>query len=418
MADQTQTVPIPVGATIGEPAPAISNAASTSTASPAASTSAVPIPAGATISDPFAEVGGVSHIGPQKSIGERFKDWAAQPDTAENFLRPVTSRMEDTYTQEGKSEHPILSKVGEVAHNLKQYVQLLESISKTGAILPVTPEAEAVPAVAKVAEEAGPSLASKVGQKVKDVAKEVIQGRDVNQAGTEQAVRQAVEKGATESGTNTSRAAANVEPTPVVSGHETILDDHLNALESQEKVAYNKLDKVAGFDLKAEKAQLANDQYKLSQLGNTPIDQRMRTRLQGSITDSTDRIADAESRIKAANIDPREGDMIHTQRMAGEDVKSALQKNVNPDGSYNVDGLLKDTNNLRFKGKYGDRVEQWLGSKEAADDYINRLLQLQQQGAHAVKARWIAGILGYELLKHALGRTGATAAKVATELPL
>jgi hypothetical protein len=48
--------------------------------------------------------------------------------------------------------------------------------------------------------------------------------------------------------------------------------DHLSSLQKTEETAYQKVDSTVGFDLKAEKAQLANDQYKLSQLGNTDSD--------------------------------------------------------------------------------------------------------------------------------------------------
>jgi hypothetical protein len=71
----------------------------------------------------------------------------------------------------------------------------------------------------------------------------------------------------------------------------------------------------------------------------------------------------------------------------------------------NVDGLLKDSKNLRFN-KYGDRLGQFMGN-DAAETYMSELQEMQKLGAHAVKARWIAGILG------TLALGGSTVAKIA-----
>lgn len=181
-----------------------------------------------------------------------------------------------------------------------------------------------------------------------------------------------------------------------------VLDEHMSALQDNETAAYKKMDDAAGFDVKAEKQQLVNDQYKLKQLGNTDADVTARGNLIESINDSTDRIAQAEAKMKAAGIDPKAADAIHQQRMAGTDFKKSLVKNTNPaDGSVNVDGLLNDAKKLRFT-KYGDRLQQFMG-KEGADNYVSQLEEMQKLGAHAVKARWVAGITATVL---GLGKAG------------
>jgi hypothetical protein len=195
----------------------------------------------------------------------------------------------------------------------------------------------------------------------------------------------------------TAQRSPNVKTGPLVKGNKTFMDDHLDTLEASEKTAYQKMDETAGFDVKAEKLQLANDKYKLQQLGNTDADVEQRGRLIESINDSTDRIADAEQKMQEAGVEPDAADTIHKQRMAGEDFKKSVVKNTDPaDGSVNINGLLNDAKNLRFS-KRGDRLAQFFGSEKAADDYMAKLAAMDKLGAHAVKARWVAGIVGSTL---------------------
>jgi hypothetical protein len=238
------------------------------------------------------------------------------------------------------------------------------------------------------------------------LVKQVIKGKNVNQPGAQAAVRSGVRASTEATGTADESLAANIKNQPLVKGPTTVLDKHMSALQDNETAAYKKMDDTAGFDVKAEKQQLANDQYKLKQLGNTDADVTARGNLVESINDSTDRVAQAEAKMKAAGVDPKAADAIHQQRMSGLDFKKSLIKNTNPaDGSVNVDGLLNDAKKLRFT-KYGDRLEQFMG-KEGADNYVSQLEEMQKLGAHAVKARWVAGILA------GLSLGGGTVAKVA-----
>lgn len=237
-----------------------------------------------------------------------------------------------------------------------------------------------------------PKLSGMLGGEASEtpgLIKQVMKGEDVNQPAAQSAVRGAVQTSADNLGTASEDLNANIKAKPIAQNGSTILDDHLSKLQKMEQTAYQKLDDVAGFDLKAEKAQLSNDNYKLSQLGNTDADINTRGNLIEAINDSTDRIAQAESKLQAAGIDPKAADTIHQQRMAGVDYKKVLVRSTNPDGSVDVDRLLAQSNNLRYS-KYGDRLQQFLGSKDAADAYLGQLQKAQQLGVHALKAQKVA----------------------------
>jgi hypothetical protein len=235
----------------------------------------------------------------------------------------------------------------------------------------VAPEAEA-------ATEAGTEAASaeESGVEQPGILQQVIKGEKVAQQPAQAAVRQ---------------AAGAIADAPILQGNTTVLDEPLANLKQQEAAAYKQVDDAVGFDLKAEKASLSNDQYKLAQLGNTDADITARGNLTEAINDSQDRIAEAEEKLQEAGIDPKAADTLHQQRMAGFDFKKALVKNTNPDGTVNVDGLLNDSKNLRFS-KRGDRLQQFMGS-DGADEFMNQLQQAQDLGAHAMKAQKIAKIV-------------------------
>jgi len=209
--------------------------------------------------------------------------------------------------------------------------------------------------------------------------------------------------------------AENIQPQHLLKANTTVLDEHLQALNKMEKAAYKQVDDAAGFDVKAEKQQLSNDQYKLKQLGNTDADLTQKGKLIEAINDSTDRIAEAEKKMQDARIDPKAADLLHRQRMAGQDFRKVIIKNTTPDGTaVNVDGLLKDSKTLRFT-KNGDRLEQFFGSKEAADKYMADLQGMQKLGARAVKVQKIAQIALKYVLPEVAAGAGYAAYKAAFE---
>ena len=163
----------------------------------------------------------------------------------------------------------------------------------------------------------------------------------------------------------------------------TIVDDHLDALEQQKSSAYKRMDDTAGFDVKALKDKLKTDKYNLKQLGSSDPDKT--GRLVEAIKDSTDRIAEANEKMKAAGIDPDYADALNKRWEAGQDYKASLLKRTNPDGSMNVKGLWDDAKKMRNDPEYGDRLEQWFGSKDAADAYVKALEKAHAEGLQAMK---------------------------------
>lgn len=263
-----------------------------------------------------------------------------------------------------------------------------------------------IPSIVRGTGKVVPAVVSKVSRagdgaeaESPGIVQQIVKGPKVAQPGTQEAVRGAVRASAETAGTADESLAANIENQPILEGGRTVLDEQLDALEQSKKAAYKKVDESAGFDLKAEKQQLANDKYKLSQLGNTDADITQRGNLIEAINDSTDRIAEAEGKLKKAGIDPREADIANQRWMAGKDFRKALVKNTNADGSVDVDGLLRDSKNLRNKvvsGRPTDRLQQFMGA-EGADTYMEELQNMQRLGAHTVKARKLATLVSVPL---------------------
>lgn len=205
------------------------------------------------------------------------------------------------------------------------------------------------------------------------------------------------------------RTAVGADPaTALVKGNQTILDEPLSALQKQTKAAYQQVDKTAGFDLKDLTAQVSNDQYAIKQLGTTADDMVKRTNLQTSINNANTRIAEAQTKLAKAGIDPKSADVLNTSLEAGKDLKRIIVRNTAPDGTVNIDPLLKQSQALRFV-KRGDRLAQFMG-KDAADQYIQDLQAAQKAGVHAMKvqriAKWVGGIMGSSVLG-AAGYEGA-----------
>jgi hypothetical protein len=295
--------------------------------------------------------------------------------------------------------HPVLAKI--VEHGLNAVRggavvtgrQLAHGATPTEA-LETGATAAGLGTVAGAAAEGLEAAAdSPIVGKAKALANEITKGAKVAQPQAEAAVRSGVQASTEAAGTAEESMANNIQNQPLLKGKDTVVDEHLATLKNQEQEAYDKMDEAAGFDVKAERQQLANDQYKLNQLGNTDADVTQRGNLTESINDSEQRIADAEAALKEAGIDPKAADSIHQQRMAGNDFKKMLVKNTTPDGTVNVKGLLNDGKNLRF-AKYGDRLAQFFGSPEAADSFMAELADAQKAGQKALTTQKIAKMVG------------------------
>jgi hypothetical protein len=193
------------------------------------------------------------------------------------------------------------------------------------------------------------------------------------------------------------------EPVPapaggrLVEGHNVVTDPQLQNIQNQAKAAYKAMDEVAGFDVKALKDKLATDQYNLKQLGSADPDKAGRI-IEG-INDAQSRITEAEGKMRAAGIDPDVPDNLHKSMKAGQDFRKVLVNRTDPaTGDVNIKGMLQDAQKLRNNPKYGDRLAQFMGSKEAADTFMQKLAKADAQGVKAASAQqfaiWFGRIVG------------------------
>lgn len=248
--------------------------------------------------------------------------------------------------------------------------------------------AEESAAVDNSAPASAPASTSKPG-----IVQQILKGKNVGQSQAQDAIRQA--------------AKAGSDGLSTVQGNSlrATLDEPIAALHDQAAASYKQLDDAVGFDLKAEKAQLANDQYKLSQLGNTDADVTQRGNLVEAINDSQSRIADAEKTLSDKGIDPRVADQQFQKAKAAEEFRDKVLHNQNviegnaaqgqPE-SVNIDAAIRESQKLMDKDKFGtSRLEQFMGKDNAAK-YMSELRRYQQQGIHAVKLQNFAkGVARY-----------------------
>jgi len=295
----------------------------------------------------------------------------------------------ENMTQEGQAAHPIQAHIGALANRIEGLLtgttsgqgigtgeEGLLTNPVTGSLLPT---GEGVPALAEGLEGVG-NLAKKGYQaakelvtggasKVADVGEQIIKGKSLAQEPAKEAIRTAV---------------GAQEDAALLEGNKTVVDKYLDTLAKKEKAAYKIVDDEAGFDVKEAKIRLKNDQYKLKQLGNTEADQNAREKL-------TTVIEDTSKRLTEAGVDTSEADNLHKSRMAGQEFKKALVRNLSSDGeTVDVPGLLKAAKNLRALSKYGDRLEQFLGSKEKADQFMESLEAAQKAGQKAISSQQLA----------------------------
>ena len=309
------------------------------------------------------------------------------------------------YTQSHANHSAILSGVVDLNDKLKAagLNELADSLTRgistalitgAGGISP-----ESVPSLPKAPPDTVPAAdpAAEAASRLRvNPFRAIVKGKAVAQEPAIAAVRGGVAAGAPD-------VAAGVQAAPILKGSETILDEPLSALATKAKAAYKQIDDTVGFDLKELKTQLGNDQYNLQQLGNTTADVAQRKALQASITDSTQRIAQAEAKLRTAGIDPKAGDVLFKAGQAGADFKNVLVRATKADGTVDVDKLVTQSKALRF-GRRGDRLAQYMGQgnaaagQKAADEYMNQITAAQQAGVKAMRmqriAEWVGGIIG------------------------
>jgi hypothetical protein len=278
---------------------------------------------------------------------------------------------------------------------------------------PITTKGAVSDAASNVARNVSDAASTAAG-KVVDVARGAAQKisnpfRNTSAADAGVAVRGGTQAATEATGTADASMAANIQNAPVVGRGTTVVDEHLGALKNDEAAAYQSIDKTVGFDLKEAKETLKETQYQIKQPGVTPAAKQA---MQDSINDLATRIPQAEAKLKAAGIDPKAGDVIHTQRMAGQDFRNSLVKATNPDGTLDINKLSTQNKNLQFS-KRGNRLEQYMGD-DGAKAYLDGIDAARKAGAKAITrqnvAKWVANAgvkiaglgLGGEIIKGAI----------------
>ena len=105
-----------------------------------------------------------------------------------------------------------------------------------------------------------------LANKGKDLFSQVTQGKNVAQAPTQTALRDAASTAADTTGTaDADGVADSIQNDPLAANGETFLDDHISTLGSAKQAAYKQIDDAVGFNLKGLKQQVANDNDALGQ---------------------------------------------------------------------------------------------------------------------------------------------------------
>lgn len=317
-------------------------------------------------------------------------------------------REVENFSAKDKKEHPLQGELGTVANRIEGFLFGNEQHPEdaigsgkygmlnnpvTGAILPGS---KGTPALAEGIEggvnavkggiqalRGGAEAGEEAATKGPSLVKQVMKGKEVAQEPAQTAIREATgaEKG-----------------TKLLEGNKSIVDEKIQDLFGQERSAYAKQDKVAGFDMKSLHEKLDNTEEQIRNLTDTEEDVAKEAKLEKSRTAIMDKIGEAEGKLKGAGIDPEEAKNIFKQRKAAEDFKKAIVQHSSSDGqSVNVDGLLESAKKMRFN-KYGDRLAQMMGDESKADEFMHKLEAAQDLGNHAVTvqkiAKWLGGIAG------------------------
>jgi len=410
------STPIPAGATLGDPVP---------------QPQSVAIPQGATLGDPIETAQPAQPQGP--TIGPRQEN---DPDTllspaagpfergamkiASPFARKLMDAMDklrevESFTPEGRQEHPIQAHMGDIANRIEGFLfgnpQHQEAGIGSGQYGMLTNPALAATQATPGAAEAAGAIESGIkglatAKPAAQAAAEVPKVAEAAQATTKPGLIKQVLKGekvAQEPAKTAIRSAVGTEEgTPLLKGHESAADELLSSIKERETAAYKLQDETAGFDVKETRAKLKQAEWKIKQ---PEIDEAARERLSNTITESKQSIADAEKRLSDAGIDPKAADTLFKQRKAGEEFKKALVQNVSHDGeTVNIDGLLNSSKKLRNTPK-GDRLEQFMG-KEGAEKFMEDLQKAKEMGADALDTQKLAKTIARYAVPSAAGVGG------------
>lgn len=215
----------------------------------------------------------------------------------------------------------------------------------------------------------------------------------------DEAVRTGTEAATANAGVADQSISANIKANPIVKGATNILQEPLAAIEDAKNAAYKKLDDAAQFDLKDTKASLKNDKYRLAQPGLSPAEH---AQIQTDIIGKDTAIKQAEARLSAQGIDPKEADVLNAKWQAGQYFQNLLTRATDPDGKIDVNKLSTAVKNARFQPRWGDRIGMFMG-KQGADDFQAQLAAAAKAGMAKAKAQDVLKWIGKGALTLAAG---------------
>jgi hypothetical protein len=394
---------------------------------PAASTTAAPASAAITMSpsefnsgstsDPFAAFGGKLHtqtwdeqvqkgresrpgylppnsMGPQLSTSEQLKRDPGMP--LRNKIREI-----ENYTQEGRKVHPILATVGDYLRNV--YVPGAEAPNDLDHPLaqPVPPPLPGLSGALEgaAAESTAATAAAQATRGAEAVAqpgaiKQIVQGKAVAQPQAQAALKTAATSAANSAGVST------VPP----EGVRSLLEDPISSIEAQAKANYKAMDEVTGGKFQPVVDSLKNVNEKLrSSIEGTPEyaeAQATKTRLewqQEKLFDEAAKNGVPKTVVENARAQFR-------QAQAMRELESKVFKNPTnvpgdvahgTDETVNVDSVVKALRKLADNKEWGSsRLEQALGSPEAADKLLDDMYAAQRLGVKAMDRRTLAERIG------------------------
>ncbi len=333
-------------------------------------------------------------------------------------------REVENFTQEGRAEHPIQAKLGDVANKLEDFLfgNPEHGGMKTGfANNPVTasliPGAEGEPAAAALLRQGGQAIrelpaalrGGTEAEQAPGLVKQIVKGEKVAQKPAEQALRTGAQ------------AAGGKAANPSL---RTVLEEPIDTISSQAKAAYRQVDEAAGTDFKALREKLENTEYQLRQLTETEEDVAKEAQLEKSRVAIMDKIDAAKKQAVQAGVDPKtleQADEQFKQAGALKDLQAKIFKNPNivagnkavgAEESINVNQAVKELQKLQDNTKFGaPRLEQAIG-KQGAQALLKDMYAAQKAGVQAMtRQQWAARLakaaaatgVGYGALHGILG---------------
>lgn len=296
-------------------------------------------------------------------------------------------------------EHPLIAKI--IDHGLTSLRggtvvtgnQLLHGASVEDALKAGATATALGTATGAVTEGAGTLIkgAGDLISKGEGLPAQIIKGADIAQPEAQSAIRTGATAATDEAG------LASTQPASL----RTAIEHPINALESDAKAGYQKIDAAAGTDFKALNEKLDNTEYQIRQLTDTEEDLAKEAALEKSRSGLVDKIESAKAEAIKNGVDPSVLDKADAQFMQARALKdldakvfkspSIIKGNTKfgTAETVDVDQAIKALQRLQDNTKYGaPRLEQAVG-KDGANGLLEDLYKAQRNGQTALtKQKW------------------------------